>query len=490
LNYLELTFSESDIAQGSYREFLGGGADKWEIRGAFQLFLLSKMGLRKDNTVLDVGCGPLRAGVHLIRYLNANRYVGVDYNADFIKAAQHVIGRDASLSCKNPIISRVTDFTIPKFLECYDYILAFSVLNHCDNSQIEDFFKNIVNSCSPNTKIYISHATWYAESILSNSPLKVARTICSEKELSEELSLEDWGWPSSESIFPILEVVREASLAPQLDETPRFADSPLRPDETALPAANHGDTPSDGKRDTFIQEQLNWLSQPGNLEPRLRNLDRDRPINRIFVMGCGRSGTWLLTAMMSTFRDVAVVSDELAVEYFGILSTDMPALVLKRKFDSYLRVEQIPDCIRITYIVRHPYDVLTSHNPASGRRYHIEPHRWLGEMLSLQYLVDTQRANTKIIRYEDLVTDPEAAQASLGSFFSLKIGSSVDDIAQTFRAPALAAAAMHGIRPIDRQSVNRHKDDPGQIDYIRTIRPRLGRTLDWVAQTFDYDLFL
>ena len=40
----------------------------------------------------------------------------------------------------------------------------------------------------------------------------------------------------------------------------------------------------------------------GALDARLTQIDSDRPIKRIYIMGCGRSGTWLLTAAMSTFQ--------------------------------------------------------------------------------------------------------------------------------------------------------------------------------------------
>jgi hypothetical protein len=245
-----------------------------------------------------------------------------------------------------------------------------------------------------------------------------------------------------------------------------------------------------GDQAASLQAQLNWLSKPGNLESRLRDMDKDRRLNRVFVMGCGRSGTWLLAGVMTTFSDVTVVYRELSVEHFGLLSTDSAGLVLKRAWDSYMRIEEIPERIGIAYIVRHPYDVLTSHNPATGRIYHVMPDQWLGEALALQYLLASKRKNTAIIRYEDLVLKPDAAQENLGSFFHMQIGSSVSDIAETFKPPAETAAAMHGVRPIDGQSVDRHKSSPMHRDYLRAIRPRLGRSLDWVAQAFDYDLSL
>src|SRR5947199_1870662 len=41
----------------------------------------------------------------------------------------------------------------------------------------------------------------------------------------------------------------------------------------------------------------------GRLAARLEEIDDIKKIQRIFVMGCGRSGTWLLTGLMATFND-------------------------------------------------------------------------------------------------------------------------------------------------------------------------------------------
>ena len=111
-------------------------------------------------------------------------------------------------------------------------------------------------------------------------------------------------------------------------------------------------------------------------------------------------------------------------------------------------------------------------------------------MLALQYLIDTRRSNTKIIRYEDLVSNPEKSQSDLASFFGLEIGTSVDDMAETFTPNPATEEAMHGLRKIDKKSVNKFKKDPENIQYLHKIRPRLGRMLDWVAQEFEYDISL
>lgn len=233
------------------------------------------------------------------------------------------------------------------------------------------------------------------------------------------------------------------------------------------------------------------LSEPGALAQRLAEIDRKRAFKRIFLMGCGRSGTWLLTAAFSTLGEVDILAEESPVEAFGLFATDQKALLIKREAVSYRRVEQLPDSIEIAMIVRHPFAVLTSHNPLSGRDRHIRPDRWLGEMLALQYLVDTCRPATLITRYEDLVADPDAAQARLSAAFALPVRHPMSSIGETFRtAPAGAISAMHGLRPIDGNSLEKYKEDPEKLAYLRSIRPRLGRLLTWVADEYGYDVEL
>ncbi len=56
------------------------------------------------------------------------------------------------------------------------------------------------------------------------------------------------------------------------------------------------------------------------------------------------------------------------------------------------------------------------------------PERSLGEMKSLEFLLDTQRKNTKIIRYEDLVTNPVEIQSDVASFFGLRVSISINEL--------------------------------------------------------------
>jgi hypothetical protein len=247
----------------------------------------------------------------------------------------------------------------------------------------------------------------------------------------------------------------------------------------------------DGDYAKAYDQEIWRLSARGVLSARLTEMDNNKvPLKRIFVMGCGRSGTWLLTGIMSTFENVSVLADEVEVENFGLISTTLPTLVLKRHYQSFAFIESIPAQIGIAYIVRHPFDVLTSHHPDYSLRFHIAPHRWLGEMLALQYLVETKRRDTMIIRYEDLVCNPNAVQKGLAETFRLKPTVTGEDFMTTFKPTEKALVAMHGLRKIDQKSIGRYKNEPEGIKRLKEIRPRLGRVLDWVSEEFSYDVTL
>jgi hypothetical protein len=236
----------------------------------------------------------------------------------------------------------------------------------------------------------------------------------------------------------------------------------------------------------LYDRELRRLKERGALQRKLQEIDKLRSFRRVYVMGCGRSGTWLLTHVMGAFNDTDIVRQELDVAYFGLMMTNYSALVIKRNAVAYQAIKEIPESIEIAYIVRHPFDVLTSQLPGSGRLYHISPDRWLGEMSALRYLVDTRRKNTKIVRYEDLVTDPVETQSDLAGFYGFDIRVPITEIATVSNNPTEGPG--HRSRKLDVYSIHKHRHDHNKLQYLRVIRIALGKTLDWVGMSYNYDL--
>ena len=59
---------------------------------------------------------------------------------------------------------------------------------------------------SAESKIYITHASWFQAGRLGQTQFRLKRTLGSAREIAEDLDMQTWGWPPKESIFPILEL--------------------------------------------------------------------------------------------------------------------------------------------------------------------------------------------------------------------------------------------------------------------------------------------
>ncbi|MGH7055210.1 MAG: hypothetical protein ACREFK_05155 [Stellaceae bacterium] len=74
----------------------------WEEIGKFQFAVMTAHGLMPRHSLLDIGCGCLRGGVHFIRYLEPGNYVGVDVNQSLLDAGYDVELASAGLQARMP----------------------------------------------------------------------------------------------------------------------------------------------------------------------------------------------------------------------------------------------------------------------------------------------------------------------------------------------------------------------------------------------------
>ena len=122
--YQQLT--QEQINAGTHRDMVGG---MWEEIGRLQFEFLRARGLKPSHRLLDIGCGPLRGGIHAIEYLEAGNYYGLDINPSLIEAGRHEI-RLAGLTHKNPHLAVSDRFELGLFREKFDYLLALSLFTH------------------------------------------------------------------------------------------------------------------------------------------------------------------------------------------------------------------------------------------------------------------------------------------------------------------------------------------------------------------------
>jgi len=123
-----------------YKKWVGKCND---FTGAVQFQLLTMMGLKEEHSLLDIGCGSLRAGKLFIPYLLSGNYHGLEkekWLIDEVVASE--LGQEL-FEMKNPTIKIGGDFNILQFKKQFDFILCNSVFIHASKSQIETVFNQI-----------------------------------------------------------------------------------------------------------------------------------------------------------------------------------------------------------------------------------------------------------------------------------------------------------------------------------------------------------
>lgn len=122
------------------RHALVGNPSLWKMKRAFQFDFLVEQGLSPDDCLLDIGCGTLRGGAPLIRYLDPGNYIGIDVREDVIAEA-HREAKTEGVTDRQPELI-VSDFGDGLQLgREVDVAFAFSVLFHMDDGALDNCFK-------------------------------------------------------------------------------------------------------------------------------------------------------------------------------------------------------------------------------------------------------------------------------------------------------------------------------------------------------------
>lgn len=107
-----------------------GPPRQYDFMGATQFRLLTTLGLRETDKVLDLGCGSLRAGRLLIPYLLPDGYCGIEPNKWLIDdAIANQLGADM-VRIKRPRFDGNADFKADVFETDFDFIVAQSIFSH------------------------------------------------------------------------------------------------------------------------------------------------------------------------------------------------------------------------------------------------------------------------------------------------------------------------------------------------------------------------
>jgi SAM-dependent methyltransferase len=140
--YLDYRQIQRAIDHGEHREVVGG---LWDEIGDLQRRFLIDHGLQPEHTLLDIGCGSLRGGVHFIRYLEVGNYTGVDINQSLLEAGFTIELKAAGMQDKMPQGNLVCllGFEFDR-LDChFDFALAHSLFTHLTFNRIRQCLERL-----------------------------------------------------------------------------------------------------------------------------------------------------------------------------------------------------------------------------------------------------------------------------------------------------------------------------------------------------------
>jgi SAM-dependent methyltransferase len=157
--YYGRQLTAEEIAAGAHRDFVGG---LWAEIGDLQFEFLQQQGLTPQHKLVDIGCGALRCGLPIIRYLDAGNYYGLDINASLIEAGQQELEKE-ELTSKQPHLLVNDKFELGRFGISFDFAIAQSLFTHLD--------MNLIVRCLVEVrKILKSDGKLYATFFLAPSP--------------------------------------------------------------------------------------------------------------------------------------------------------------------------------------------------------------------------------------------------------------------------------------------------------------------------------
>lgn len=138
-----------------HRWSIGG---MWEELGQLQFEYLVAQGLRPEHYFLDIGCGPLRGGIHFIRYLEPGHYYGVEKDEAKLTAGRDIELPRHGLVDKQPTLALMENFDFGSLDQTFDYALAQSVFTHLTVNSILRCVMSIEPVLNPGGRFF---ATFY-----------------------------------------------------------------------------------------------------------------------------------------------------------------------------------------------------------------------------------------------------------------------------------------------------------------------------------------
>lgn len=144
------------VGDKHYKAFVG--PPEWYDRQAgLQFTVLYNQGLSGNHSLLDIGCGSLRAGKLFIPYLENGNYCGVEPEKWLVEEGiKHQLGPEI-MELKGARVIHNDNFDFSSFNQKFDFILAQSLFTHAPQRFIHRCMESILQVRKPTTRFIV---TW------------------------------------------------------------------------------------------------------------------------------------------------------------------------------------------------------------------------------------------------------------------------------------------------------------------------------------------
>jgi hypothetical protein len=120
-------------------------------RGTEILPDLAAFGLTPDDVCVDYGCGSLRIGQHLIRFLAPGRYWGLDVTDTFFRPALDALAPPLVAAMKPRLAVIGDDVLAGLERRPPDFVFSYAVLKHVPPRELDAFFDRFMRLIGPQT---------------------------------------------------------------------------------------------------------------------------------------------------------------------------------------------------------------------------------------------------------------------------------------------------------------------------------------------------
>ena len=121
--------------------------------------------------------------------------------------------------------------------------------------------------------------------------------------------------------------------------------------------------------------------------------------------------------------------------------------------------------IKVIWMLRNPLDVLTSTHANKPGEFYVEPERLIQSLELYRQFRNEPQVLT--VRYEDLVSNPNAVQGKIAAAFNLNPSREFTEAHKHFPRFEENVRAMHSIRPVDAGSLDKWKKNPVHAEYLK-----------------------